>query len=236
MRTTRLIGLTLVTSILGASVAIAAQQPCQSIAFVGTLEWTKLYPQRELPRSSASLNGYTHVSVSNGCGNAETKFGVKHLLVGPPVTFLIVSSELGEWCKPPIQIDLHSVLVSATRENGEWVMDATAPLTKDQAGAAIILPDYPQTFLGISTDSVRKPLKLPIYMSDIKGLPKPYVKVMVKREVIQRFGKEFAFISAVYISDLQTALRNESSLRAQNCIPNDQTVQRMRPKSQKQPT
>lgn len=215
----------LAASVLGASAAVAAQGPCHLIAFVGTLDWTKLYPKHSPRQSTAVSDGYMPIVVENRCGNAETKFAVTRVLAGPPVTSLVVDSELGEWCEPPVRIDLHPNLVSATKEHGKWVMNATAPVTRDKAGAAIVLPDspYPQTFLGVSIDQLRKPLAQPIYWGNAKDKRKPdlktYVQSMERRGILKRIGKEYGYVSAVYISDLRTALRNDSDLRAQGCIP-----------------
>lgn len=222
MRLGNLIGLVLGASLLGLPGVGAAQKPCNSIAFIGELGWIKLYPQRE-PVKTRSLPDRDEITITNSCGNSETKFDVIRLLVGPPVTSLTIYSDLDEWCHTPVPIDVSPMLVTATKQDGEWVMEASVQVKKDNAGAGIILPDtpYPKTFLGISTDQIRKPLKHPIFAAEAKDLSGSYdVRMMVKRGLWKRIGKQFDYVSAVYISDLSDYLRKEPDLREQNCIPN----------------
>ncbi|MGH8228507.1 MAG: hypothetical protein ACREU3_11505 [Steroidobacteraceae bacterium] len=208
----------LIGSLAVASVALAASPRCGSIAFVGKLEWTKLYPRNEYVAQAAASNGNLQISTTNSCGKAETKFSVTRLLAGPALSSLVVTSDLSEECKPPVSLSQTPTLISATKEQGKWVIEAVAPVTIDKAGNALILPGYPQDFLGVSTDEVRQKLNSPIFMADAQGIPRAYLNVMEKRGVLKQSGKGVYYVSGVYLKALQKALREKADL--QECLPN----------------
>jgi hypothetical protein len=210
--------LVFIGSFLGVSVAMAAPPDCNSIVFVGKLEWTKLYPRREFVSKSLDRSGNQEIYTTNSCGTVETRFDITDLLVGPSMSSLTVNSKLGEQCRPPVPFSRDSILVSAVKKGGEWVMGAVAPVTKDQAGATLILPDYSKDFLGVSTDSVRKTLEHPIYIAEAANVPKAYISVMEKRGVLKQFGTQLYYVTGVYISDLHKALNQELALRSQQCV------------------
>lgn len=209
----------IIGSLVGASAALAASPCCDSIAFVGKLEWTKLYPRSTYAAQTATSNGTLQISTTNSCGKAKTKFSVTRLLAGPPLSSLVIASDLGETCKPPVSVSQAPVLISATQEHGSWVIEAVAPVTTDKAGKALILPDYPKDFLGVSTDQVREKLDTPIFMADAQSIPKAYLNVMEKRGVLKQEGKQVYYVTGVYLKTLEDALRKKSGLQEQGCSP-----------------
>lgn len=217
----KVLALMLVGSLAGAPAALAVSHRCNSIVFVGKLAWTKLYPRSKYVAQAAASNGSLRISTTNSCGRAKTKFSITRLLVGPPLSSLIVASDLGEWCKPPVALSQGLVLVSATKEHGSWVIGAVAPVTTDKAGKALILPDYPKDFLGVSTDEVREKLGSPIFMADAQDIPQAYLNVMEKRGVLKQEGKEVYYVTGVYLKTLQKALSGKSDLGGQDCSSED---------------
>lgn len=127
------VALVLAGSLAGATAALGAAPRCDAILFVGQLRWAKLYPRSVYVTQEKAPNGNLQITTTNSCGRAETKFNVTRILVGPSLSSLIVTSDLGEDCKPPVRLSRAPMLISAEKEKGKWVLEGVAPVSAGKA-------------------------------------------------------------------------------------------------------
>jgi hypothetical protein len=138
-----------------ATPAPAFAQAEAEVVFVGELRSITLTPRDwQAERRAREAGG--PLIISNGCGTASTTFRVLHATARLPRE-VETTSDLGEWCEPPVTVSQHRWLVVMTGQRRE--LQASYAIIEQQGAAYALFLD-PGALLDQRSAGVRALLNL----------------------------------------------------------------------------